>query len=389
MNINFNLKDAKAEKSSLRLVVTHHGQVYHKAVGLVVPTKSWNKKTQKSKILSVDARLKDIRLYLESHLDEMSTQEDVKQALERALMTEDERIIAEQPKAPERVSFWQYFEEWANRESPAKRQRRLTYNVIARIMGTDADWEQVDSSFYFRLVRAMNQEGFSKNYQGTLVTKLKTVMSEGYKLKYHASTDYHEFHKIGEKVDNVYLTEEEIQLLYDAELDSERLRKTRDLFLLGVYSGARFSDYSLFSNDNIVGDTFRYYQGKTGELVILPLSPRVKTILKRNKGKAPEVSPVVFNREIKEVCRLAGIHTKVQKKVSKGTSHTVRLVPKWELVSSHTARRTCVTLLHESGVPAREGMHISGHKSLAAYETYLKTSKEETARKLASNKFFK
>lgn len=389
MNIHFNLKDAKAKTSSIRLVVSHRGTVIHKAVGVSVPTARWNKNRERSGIVSIDARLVDIRTYLESHYNELTPLEDLKRGIERALMTEDERKSADAPEKPIRPSFWAYFEEWSNRVSPARRQRRLAYNVILKLMGTDADWEQIDSAFYFTLIGKFNKEKFSKNYQGTLVSKLKTVMSEGAKLKYHTSRDYENFHKSVERVDAVYLTADEIDRLWGLELEDGMQRRTRDLFLLGVYTAARFSDYSRLSMDNVQGDFIRFVQHKTGDSVIVPMSPRVQVILKRNGGHAPSVNQVVFNRTIKEVCRLAGIDTVVEQKHSEGRTHYVTYEPKWKLVSSHTARRTAVTLLHRSGVPSSEIMMISGHKSLSAFEQYIKTTKEDTATSLAQHSFFK
>ncbi len=53
---------------------------------------------------------------------------------------------------------------------------------------------------------------------------------------------------------------------------------------------------------------------------------------------------------------------------------------KWELVSSHTGRRSGITNLYKTGLlDSREIMSISGHKSEAVYKEYIKISVSEQA----------
>ena len=53
---------------------------------------------------------------------------------------------------------------------------------------------------------------------------------------------------------------------------------------------------------------------------------------------------------------------------------------KWELVSSHTGRRSGITNLYKTGLlDSREIMSISGHKNEAVYKEYIKISVSEQA----------
>ena len=65
------------------------------------------------------------------------------------------------------------------------------------------------------------------------------------------------------------------------------------------------------------------------------------------------------------------------------------LVVSISLVQSHTFRRSAITELYLSGVPAKDCMFLSGHKSLRAFETYVRTSKEQAADRMKDNPFFK
>lgn len=386
MNIYYNLTLPKQEESPIRVCVSHKGKKYQKNIGITTKTKSWNGKRTGN--VTKDNALRLIRVGLESVLDEFSSEKAISEALARVKDGRwSETPIATNTRG--RASFWDYFEQWASRDNPAKRQRKNTMTLVQSLMGSGDDWEQIDSAFYFRLIRKMDEKGYSKNYQGSVVAKIKTVMSEGLKLKYHRNEDFREFRKPSNEVDAVALTKEELSKVWNVKLKDDLESRARDLFIIGCYTGARWEDYSQFTKDNIVDGKFRYIQRKTGARVTLPLSPRLKEALGRNGGKAPEMADAVFNRTIKVVCMRAGIATPIEVRRSKGEKYEHETVPKWKLVSSHTCRRTMCTLLDQEGVPMREIMTISGHKSLASLQRYLRKSERDTEEIFGKVKFFK
>ena len=124
---------------------------------------------------------------------------------------------------------------------------------------------------------------------------------------------------------------------------------------------------------------------KTKASVYVPVAPRVREVLDRNGGVAPQLSNQRFNDAIKDVCKEAGICSMVE--VRKG-SKTERK-EKYKLVTSHTARRTGATLLRLSGASMREIMLIGGWESEQTLERYLRVTKEENAVKMRNNPFFK
>lgn len=387
MNIHFNLVYPNRDESPLRVVVTHRGKVYRKSVGLTLPTKSWNGK--KCGNAKVDNALRRIRIGLESLLDDFSTDKAISEALGHISEGDWHDDAVAPLNARNTPSFWSYFDEWCNRENPAKRQRRNTYTLVGKLMGTSDNWEDIDSAWYFRLIQRMNDADYSKNYQGSVVAKIKTVMSEGEKLKYHRNTEYKDFKRPSNEVDSVYLTREELDAVWNLELKDSLEKKARDMLIIGCYTGARWEDYSQFSKENIDGRTFRYIQRKTGARVSFPVAPRLKDALKRNGWHSPLIGDVVFNRIVKTVCMKAGINTPVQVRRSKGEGYEHDTVPKWKMVSSHTCRRTMCTLLDREGVPLKQIMSVSGHKSLVSLQKYLRQSESDNAEIFGRVDFFK
>jgi len=376
----------------VRLIITHKGKVYRKYTGISVKTKQW-KKTKRDGQWPTNPKdsekLKEIKSALELRLDEYSREPEILLAVDEVLSGKITSYHPVEGEAKKRPAFWEYFREWGDKEGPSKRQRQCTCRQIADMMGTSSDWEEVNEAYYFQLLQKMNERGYSKNYQGAIISKLKSVLSEGHKLKYHSNEDFHRFKRTAEQPDTVYLTEEEVESLWNLELKDEMERRVRDLFLIGVYTAARFSDYSRLSEKNISKGYITFTQRKTADSVIIPLAPRVAAILKRNGGRAPELNQIVFNRELKAVCLKARINSPVQVTRSKGTKHITETVPKWKLVSSHTARRTGATLLHKTGIPVQSLMLITGHRSIQSLMHYLRLTKEENARQLKDNPFFK
>ena len=65
-----------------------------------------------------------------------------------------------------------------------------------------------------------------------------------------------------------------------------------------------------------------------------------------------------------------------------------RTVPKYELIQSHTARRSGFTNMYLAGIPSLDIMKISAHTTESNFLNYIRVSKEETADKLSVHPYF-
>lgn len=191
----------------------------------------------------------------------------------------------------------------------------------------------------------------------------------------------------------VYLGRDEISRLAAVDLNGDPLlTKVRDVFLAGCYCGQRFSDYSSLSLDDvetisIEGEEFkalRKIQKKTGKTVIIPmLDDSLLNIIRRWGGKMPKVSISALNTNIKTVCRMAGIDTRVTVYSNRGGRRVKESRYKYELVSSHTARRSYITNLYMDGRLSTEQIRsISGHSSEESFKRYLCQNQEDEAKEI-------
>ena len=395
MTFAFYLKDKNSKgKTPLVLIISHNNRKYKKQIGISVRPSDFKK--QRVKDETVNSKLRTIENRLNERLNQFSSEEEIKEAIKYALTGEENTKTSKTSTRRVEVSqrggnpsFWEYFDSWAERESPTKRSRRLAHSNIEKFMGRKDDWEDIDSAFHFRLVKKMNEAGFSINYKWRNIQYLKTVMNEGLKQKFHHNDDFKNWSNPHEDKDAIYLTKDEVDRLWNLDLKVKSLCDTRDLFLLGVYTASRFSDYSRLSSDMIHDGIIHFTQKKTSDSVMIPASPRVLEILERHGGHAPHLFQQDLNERIKGVCQLAGIDSLVEVTHSEGDRHITEMNPKYKLVSTHTARRTGATLLFQSGVPAAQCMMITGHSTEAIFFKYIKTTKEENAKMLKDAAFFK
>lgn len=242
--------------------------------------------------------------------------------------------------------------------------------------------DQLDISLHGELTKYFHEKlGLAVNTVGWYIKNIKVFAKyadkEGYKV--HPDILSGDFFVAQEESENIYLTESEVSKIYNAKL-SVRLDKIRKWAIIGCWTGLRVSDWENFHGfkDNFI----QIKTKKTGEIVIIPLHPQLKELLKTGLPKT--CSNVEFNREIKKVCEISGINKKVYG--SKRNKKTNRLESgyfhKWELVTAHTMRRSFATNLYLSGFPTIGIMSITGHRTEKSFLKYIKVTKEQHAKML-------
>ena len=248
------------------------------------------------------------------------------------------------------------------------------------------DWEDIDVSFYNGFIAYLQGLNYATNTIGHKIVALKAVLNAAKERKINDCSNYsgHLFHTVSEESQTVYLDENELDFLYKLDLSKdERLDRTRDLFLVGCWTGLRFSDVTRIKPEFIQNDILTIVQQKTGGRVAIPLHPVVKSILEKYNGNLPEcVSNQKFNAALKDLGRYADLNERVFKSITKGGQKETTVYKKWELITSHTARRSFATNLYKSGFPSISIMQITGHKTEKAFLKYIKVTTEEHAKLL-------
>lgn len=213
-----------------------------------------------------------------------------------------------------------------------------------------------------------------------------------------------------DKAKEIYLTKDELKALYEMPLNGFE-EQVRDVFLIGCFTALRYSDYSRIEIGVTHSGTkvIRLRQEKTAGIVVIPiLDDRLEALLKKYDYNIPKIWDQNLNRTIKEICkRLSESVSSLQKKErtvltlkerraeqeakKKGVplyeydEQGFPLKARWELVSSHTARRSCITNMYLSKkYTILQMMSVSGHKSESMFFQYVKLSLDEYADSVAS-----
>lgn len=252
--------------------------------------------------------------------------------------------------------------------------------------GKKYDFTDIDLDFYEDFTGYLRGAGLSTNTIGKYIRVLKTILNEATEKGLNKNTAYksHRFKVVAEESESIYLTETELKQLYEFDFSANpRLDRVRDLFLVGAWTGLRFSDFTRIKKNNIKGGYIEIEQQKTGKRVLIPLHPVVSKIWDKYGEKLPpNITNQKLNDYIKEACKLAEINGAEQKSITKGGFKINRKYKKYELVSSHTARRSFATNLYLSGFPTLSIMQITGHRTERAFMKYIKVTPEQHAKLL-------
>lgn len=283
------------------------------------------------------------------------------------------------------ISFLDFFGYWAenriNDHTP-RRQHRQSYNLLKEF-DSSIDYNDVNYRFYTEFITwCRSAKKYKENTTGTHIRNIKSVMNEALKRGYHTNTAFQNFSKPKEEADTVYLSNKEIDKLYHLPLTGQQA-SVRDCFLIGCYTALRFSDYASITMWDVSQGYIVKRTQKTQASVTIPIHPRVKEILTKYNG-APSINISTLNKLIKPICMAAGIREKVAVTSNRVTEYK----EKWELVSSHTARRTGATNMFLAGIPTISIMKITGHKSEKVFLNYIKITNLENAKLIKNNKFF-
>ena len=172
--------------------------------------------------------------------------------------------------------------------------------------------------------------------------------------------------------------------------DRQNLELARDIFLIAVWTAQRVSDYNNLKPENIKevsnnGTPMTYisiHQQKTGRLVEIPCNAKVRAILNKYPKGLPHLSDQKINMYIKQIGQMAGIDEVIEIKGSRGGEVIKEYYKKYDLICTHTARRTGATLMYLDGIAIYDIMKVTGHKSVTTLEKYIRVDKLEVAQKL-------
>lgn len=423
MAITFQLDRPDNRRSTIMMTYRKRGFRFRHSLGISIPPEQWNAKKGCAKS-GIDKEIIDDHIVLLTSVVHQCLSHY--RVVEQRLPTYDEmknyclihytikyvrheEVSAQHAKRSDHPSHTKYvvpyfqhlIETWRNDNRIKKASLKVyqrTVNILRDAIGEDVRISDLDKTHVDMFVQHMRNKGAMDNYIKKAMDNLKTLgldMVKEFNLtsgidKYLSPRNY------GLKAvpkDTIYLTEEELVRIshYDFS-DNPRFETVKDMFLFACYTGLRYSDVNnsiKFEIKNGDGRHWlRYRQIKTNKEVIVPVKSEAKSLYEKYPQGFPKRSNVEINRCLKEIGRLAEIIDDVKITEFRNGKPEDYYVKKYEILTSHTARRTFCTLAYRAGVPAHTIMAFSGHASESSFRRYLRFNEEEAIKDGSNHVFF-
>lgn len=422
---HFFLKDSKSENDTQIFLIYRFGNDRLKySTSRKINPSLWDTKTQRARIDPADGatlrqNLTRINNKLNDYVSKIATIKLVWEEVHRQALTPkilraelDKAFKIDKETKPD-VTFLQFVEQYVNeprfveKSNPPRplnpetiRKYKIAYQHLLDFANKKRkgkiDFDDINEKLrddFLKYLRDTRDQ--SDNTSGKNCSILHLFASAAFDAK--LIKDKNQIDKIkGFKVEtfNIYITESELDTIYKRDFSkNETLDNVRDYFVIGCRTALRFSDFTRIRKENFYTangkELLKIRTVKTRQDVIIPVHWQVKAVLKKHHYSLPgAVENQTANEHLKTIGLLCGLKEKLIKSTSKGGKQEEKVYEKWQLLTTHTARRTGATLLFKAGYNATSIMQITGHTSEAALMRYLKLSKEEHALLMAKGSYF-
>ncbi len=386
--LNFYLKDPNSsnEESLIYLFFSYKNRRLKYSAGEKVLPKHWN--PQKQRVPRSFTGSLEINAFLQL-LEERTFIIYRRYSLENKIPTtsqlreELDEMFNRSPNS--QANFFAVYEEFVMLTKPrvklltTKKYLSLRKHLerFQRMKKMQLEFEIIDVFFFDQFLSYfLDDLGLINNTIGKYVATLKTFLNWASERGYNKKMDFQKFKVYLEDADIVYLEYDELMRLYNLDLSHDsRLEKVRDTFCLCCFTGLRFSDVKQLQPEHIKSNAIQLVSLKTKQSLFVPLNEFARAIIDKYLDH-PEFLSVISNQKmnayLKELCQLAKINQQVTVTKFRGSERIENTVPKHDLVTTHTARRTFVTLSLEQGMRPEIVMQITGHKSYRIFKKYIK-----------------
>ncbi|MFN8344779.1 MAG: site-specific integrase [Spirosomataceae bacterium] len=431
---NFNLRRQTSYKPEpIYLVIRYANRKLVYPTGEAILPEHWDTKTQRPKkveslrrkfpeLRDLDTILSDFERrakqafsnYLANNANQYPLPDDFKLMLDRSIKGRDENLSKGTKTG--KVTLFDFIEEFIkdrpNRLNPTTQEPYSELTIRSykatlahlkdfvssnRLKYRSLDFAGVDLNFYYDFTEYLaNKKKQTTNTVGKQIKNLKVFLNDALErgITEHDGFKGNRFKVVKEEIDHIYLNENELYQLYRLDLSqNSRLERVRDLFLVGCWTGLRFGDLTAIHKDNFRTDEngdmlINILTKKTSKEVWIPVHPMVKAIRERYQDKTPNSLPPTvsiqkMNLFLKELGKLAELEEQISSTKTKGGKRVTLTKPKYELISTHTCRRSFATNQYAMGVPAYSIMQVTGHKTESVFLKYIKFTPKQHAQKMA------
>lgn len=422
MQCNFNLRQPKANKpTNIYLVVYLNNKQVKLSTGVKVYPEHWNIRKQQAyvnaRLSELDnnnntiandrlSELKDMFLEFKHYLCEHPTDIDNSITILRTRIYKN--TMTTEIKKKSATTVMKEIIDAKQAVSSTKGQQKLNVGKFERYLkenNISDTWESMNLNTFEGYQKYLVDNGrgsvtIRNIIQNTLFPLLKKVSKRmDIPFMWHNS-NLESFESVKDESNKelasnkkVTLTEEQLKQLYDhpitgTERQIKKNTEIRDLFVLQCLVGQRVGDMQKFFNgDNERDeeeDTISIIQQKTKARAIIPLTPLAKEIISKYQNtelKYYKPSNSSLNSELRIIVEEAGLNTPVTFEDKDGK----QVKPLFELVHTHTARHTFITIMCRRDIPKETIIIATGHEDTKMIDkVYSHLSNKDKAQKVST-----
>ena len=222
---------------------------------------------------------------------------------------------------------------------------------------------EVDLNFFDKWRNYMTEKGKSSNTIWGHIKNLKAALnhasSRGAKVPIKTQDVKARF----DAPNIIYLTADELDKLYNHDFSKNpRLEKVRDIFVFHCYVGVRISDLSRIKKHHITDGVIRIHAQKSQskQNMVIPLVTVSHAILEKYDYELPMISEQKLNKYIKEAAEVAKINSMVEQVSFVKGKKVITNKPKHEVLTTHHAVKTFITICKVKGIPVKTVSAITG-----------------------------
>jgi Site-specific recombinase XerD len=404
MEVSFYLRKELINKKGyapIRMHISFSGQLLKKSIkGISAKPDQWQEKRMR---IRPNRKTEEYNFYIEHNEILQSLEERVADLKRYILLNKIEptkEFILEKLEQRQKINvehdFFETFEEFIEANRPVSSKNTIKAQVTVKNFlkdfvestGSRLLFEEINIQTFDELRKyAFDIRAVRNNYFAKIIAVLKRFMSWAEERDFHTNQQYRKFKAPEEEIEVIFLSPDELMLLYNYDFKSERLQKVSDFYCFGCFTGLRFSDIANLQPSNIHEKHIKINIKKTREIDhIVPLNKFSKAILDKYKGTIYEPIPAIssqkLNDYIKECCKEVGIDTPVTISRYIGSKRQDITLPKYQLITSHTARKTFATVSLILGMSERHVKSVTGHKRDSSFNRYVKIANEEIKKQM-------
>lgn len=174
----------------------------------------------------------------------------------------------------------------------------------------------------------------------------------------------------------IFLTWEELMRVYSYPFkQGSEMDKVRDFFCFCSFTSLRYSDAYALEQKQIANKRISLYTIKTNTSVVIDLNKYSEAIYNKYKGHdkylLPRITLARLNVLIKRIGELATINENITFSQFYGSKKVLVSEPKYNLLTTHCARRTFICNALSLGITPNVVMQWTGHSEYSAMKPYI------------------